>query len=332
MKSAFIITHYVENAAQLELFERTLASLYAQSDTGWIAVIVDDGSPFEPSRALLRDLSARDPDRIHIVDNIASGGAGAARNLGIRRAASLGAEIILHSDNDDLSHPERLARTKALFAGRPEVEFVYTDLQPIDAADAEIPVHLTRLDTVEIMEALRADPPQGSDVFAAMAAETGCLIIPSTAAMRTPVAQAYRFPGGFASEDNHTWLRMAAAGVFFAHLPDTPLGYRIWRPEISDLGENGRNRRFLWEKARNDIDGFECGVHIARTRGVLQERALLDLTWRFLDRVAACVGRQGETGLAARLRSGDMRETVLDRLRLPAAARGEPKVLRVRSA
>lgn len=321
LKSAFVITHYAESNTHLELFERTMRSLFAQSDPDWIAVIIDDASPLEASDRLLESWRDRAPGRIFLERSLVSGGAGAARNIAIRRAATLGADVVLLNDNDDLSHPERLVRTKAAFLRNRDIDFVYTGLCPIDADGAGIPNCDTRLDILEIMEELAANPPEGADIFAPMAADTGCLIIPSTAAIRTSLALKHRFPGGFASEDNHTWMRMAADGAHFAYLPETPIGYRIWRREISDLGVNGRNKRFLWEKARNDIDGFECGVLIAHDRGALAVEDLPSLTRRFLDRVASCVGRQGEADLAARLRSDGFVSSLLARLPRDPAAR-----------
>ncbi|MCR9086817.1 MAG: glycosyltransferase family 2 protein [Rhodobacteraceae bacterium] len=314
LKFTFVITHYAESATHLELLERTMRSLFAQSDPDWSAVVIDDASPLETSFALLESWRDRARDRIFLERTLVSGGAGAARNIAIRRAAALGADAVLLNDNDDLSHPERLARTKAAFLRNRGLDFLYTGLRPIDAEDRDIPDAETRLDILEIMEALRADPPEGASVFAPMAAETGCLIIPSTAALKTSLALEHRFPGGFASEDNHTWMRMAAAGANFAYLRDTPIGYRIWRQETSDLGVNGRNRKFLWEKARNDIDGFECGVLLALERGTLAHRDVAPLAQRFLDRVATCVGRQGEADLAAQLRSDAFLKAQLARL------------------
>ena len=319
LKFTFVITHFAESKTHLELFERTMRSLFAQSDPDWSAVVIDDASPLESSYALLESWRDRAPDWIFLERSLVSGGAGAARNVAIRRAASLCADVVLLNDNDDLSHPERLARTRAAFLRNRELDFLYTGLRPIDAGDMDIPDAQTRLDILEIMEELRGDPPEGADIFAAMAAETGCLIIPSTAAVKTSLALKLRFPGGFASEDNHTWMRMAAAGANFAYLRDTPIGYRIWRQEVSDLGVNGRSQAFLWEKARNDIDGFECGVLIALQQGRLAPGEVAPLTRRFLDRVASCVGRQGEAGLAARLRSDAFLEAELARLpRAPA--------------
>jgi len=89
----------------------TIASLQAQTETGWEAICLDDGSS-DGTAALLDAAAARDPRfRVVRLDGI---GPSRARNHGVRDHAT--APIIAFCDADDLWQPDKLARLAAAFA------------------------------------------------------------------------------------------------------------------------------------------------------------------------------------------------------------------------
>jgi glycosyltransferase involved in cell wall biosynthesis len=85
-------------------------------------VIVDDGSPSQPSQVKLQSLARsfeEDPDR-HVVRK-ANGGLGSARNAGVRAARG---ELILPLDPDDLIVPGYLGAAVVALTRAPELDYV----------------------------------------------------------------------------------------------------------------------------------------------------------------------------------------------------------------
>jgi hypothetical protein len=319
--AAFVIPHYCEGAARLHLLHRTINSLLVQSDPNWIAIIANDCSPFYRGNDHLMKIRGLAPERIFIIDSMFSCGPGANRNRGARLAGALGAELVLYQDDDDLAHPRRVEVTRSVFRRHSETDFLYSGFIPIDGDDHEIPRSKVRLDMYEVLDALENNPPQGVNVFPQMVGESGFIATLSTVAVRTETAVSFPFPSGRASDDSHTWMRMAATGLRFVYVAEIPTRYRIVQQGLSDLGVNGRDRWFLVEKIQNDLDGFEQGTLILLRRGVLAEEDVPVLTRRFLSRLADCIGRQGETELAARIRAPATIADVVARLGLGRTAR-----------
>ena len=106
---------------------RALADIAAQTFTDWDVVVVNDGG----DGAVVRSVAADSPSasRVTVIDSQAPGGRCAAANAGIRVAT--GEYVVLH-DDDDLWHPDFLARTTAALDASPadagvmvETEIVY---------------------------------------------------------------------------------------------------------------------------------------------------------------------------------------------------------------
>ena len=93
----------------LELFERQLDSIRAQTARDWVCVISDDGSEPERFARMRSAWSASDP-RFLLLALAAAGGF--YRNF--ERALSLapaGADYVALADQDDRWHPDKLARS-----------------------------------------------------------------------------------------------------------------------------------------------------------------------------------------------------------------------------
>jgi Sulfotransferase family/Glycosyl transferase family 2 len=95
----------VRNAARS--LEATVASLQAQTDRRWIAVIVDDGSD-DDSASIIAELAMSD-DRI-VPISIGKSGVSGARNAGLAHART---DVVVFLDADDTVEPDWLSRVLA---------------------------------------------------------------------------------------------------------------------------------------------------------------------------------------------------------------------------
>lgn len=111
------------------VLEGLLASIAAQTEPAWECVLVDDGSTDAAVAATLARWAAGDP-RFRVVSRAVNGGIAAATNSGIDAARC---DVIAFADHDDVVHPEAAAELLGHFAGRPDVDVVYSDEELIDA-------------------------------------------------------------------------------------------------------------------------------------------------------------------------------------------------------
>ena len=105
-------------------------SVLAQEHDDWELILVDDCSPTPAVRETLRDLARRD-DRIRVIERDTNGHIVAASNDGI--AAARGTFVVL-LDHDDLLTPDALARNAAVIAEEPDVDYLYSDEDKVDAS------------------------------------------------------------------------------------------------------------------------------------------------------------------------------------------------------
>jgi glycosyltransferase involved in cell wall biosynthesis len=180
-----------------------LASVVAQTFDDWELIIVDDGST-DDSAAVAEQLIARNADRRMRLLRQANQGLSASRNNGIRHARGT---YILPLDADDQIEPDMLAATLPVLERRPEVGFVYTDVQMFGEENRIWSGGSYSLDK------LRFD----------------CPMVPITL-FRTSAwaaAEGFRdnlFPPGY--EDWDFWLSLAAAGWQGEHIARPLVRYR----------------------------------------------------------------------------------------------------------
>lgn len=201
---------------QARFLPEAVASVVAQTFTGWEIIIVDDGSPDDTALVAQRLIAAFPERRIRLVrqDNR---GLAAARNAGIEATR---APYILPLDADDAIEPEMLALAVAALDAHPEVGFVYTDVQRVGAERnilRTLPYSLERL-------------------------RFECLMMPATLFRRKAWAQA----GGFRMfgaaqgyEDWDFWICLAEAGWKGMHIAQPLVRYR--RTESSMLSHARRH-------------------------------------------------------------------------------------------
>ncbi|HEX3360156.1 MAG TPA: glycosyltransferase [Solirubrobacterales bacterium] len=107
-----------------------LRSVRRQTFDDWELCLVDDCSPSPYIAEVLAREAARDP-RIRVRTRDENGGIVAASNDALTMARG---EFLALLDHDDLLHPEALALTDAALRADPEIDYLYTDEDKLDAA------------------------------------------------------------------------------------------------------------------------------------------------------------------------------------------------------
>jgi O-antigen biosynthesis protein len=113
----------------LDVLRETISSVEQQTCTDWELILVDDKSPDERVRGVLREAAQRDP-RIRVVERPTNGHIVEASNDGV--AAARG-EFIALLDHDDLLTPRALERMQQAIELEPEVDYLYSDEDKVDA-------------------------------------------------------------------------------------------------------------------------------------------------------------------------------------------------------
>jgi glycosyltransferase involved in cell wall biosynthesis len=110
------------------LLPNALRSVLAATRQGDEVIVVDDGSTDDTEGAL-----APWRERIQYI-RVPNGGAGAARNRGVRLATK---PLVAFLDSDDEWLPDKLELQRALMSARPDVLFCFSDFSMRDAAGIE---------------------------------------------------------------------------------------------------------------------------------------------------------------------------------------------------
>ncbi len=190
---------------------RTLESLLAQTDPGWEALIVDDGS-VDATPKIIAQYAARDTRFIALI----AGGKGvsAARNLGISRASG---DRILFLDSDDWIDRHFLAKMNAALDSNSSAIAAYCNDCRVMPDGSETPV--------------RSDPRVEKNAFEVFA-RTCATVIHGVLVKKAAVLRA----GGFdtdlrTGEDWDLWQRIARIGGGWIHV-DEKLSF-YWASEHS---------------------------------------------------------------------------------------------------
>lgn len=191
-----------------------LASLAAQTVTDWELVVVDDGSTDQTGAILAAAAADR---RIRVERNRAQGLV-AALNQGL---ATCRAPLIARMDGDDICHPQRLARQRALLAADPAVGLVAASFRHFPRQ--QLKIGMLAYETWQ--NALLCHDQIMADLFV-----ESPFVHPGIVCRREILTAmgGYRDMGW--AEDYDLWLRMARAGVRFARSSEPLLFWRD-RPE-----------------------------------------------------------------------------------------------------
>jgi glycosyltransferase involved in cell wall biosynthesis len=174
------------------LLAETLAGVFAQTETDYEVIVVDDGST-DGTVEFLRAQPVQVVSRPHV------GRPAAARNAGLERARG---DLIAFLDSDDVWEPTTLAELRAALAAAPQAgfsfcDYTYFDSQLSDGAlgnDGCLPAHC-RL---------------SGDIFPQLL-ETDFLVTGGLLIRRAAVEAVGRFDERcYVAEDWDYWLRLAA--------------------------------------------------------------------------------------------------------------------------
>ena len=114
----------------LDVLAETLESVLAQENQDWEWILVDDLSPGEGQRDLIRRVADGD-DRIRLVERTENGHIVAATNDGVAQARG---EFLVFLDHDDLLTSDALSRVARRIAAHPDVDYLYSDEDKIGAS------------------------------------------------------------------------------------------------------------------------------------------------------------------------------------------------------
>lgn len=171
-----------------------LASVFAQTDSDFEVIVVNDGSPDRD-----RMETAIRPYRSRILYlTQANAGPSAARNFAIRHARG---EFLAFLDSDDTWLPEYLAEQKRFLQSDPKLDMVYCDA-------------LFRGETASSgRRFMELCPSAGPVTFETLLMEQTQVITSGTVVQRQAVVEAGGFDETFrCAEDHDLWLRLAYRG------------------------------------------------------------------------------------------------------------------------
>ena len=194
-----------------------LASIASQTYPAIEPVLVDDGST-DGTRAILDAFAASHPPaRVLRTDGV---GLASALELAAREARG---DYLARHDDDDRSHPERIARQMEYLEAHPDVGVLGTAAHMIDGEGRRIGTHPVPLTSGDIGRTLERAAP----------------FVHGSVVMRR---RAYEAAGGYrgafrASQDYDLWLRMAP------HAGLANLAEPLYEWRLHDAGVFSRARR-----------------------------------------------------------------------------------------
>lgn len=207
-----------------------IESILAQTHADFEFLIIDDGSTDDTPSVLER---YADPRIRHVRQ--ANRGLAGTLNVGIEMARG---ELIARQDQDDLSHPERLARQLAYFQANPSCVLLGTAAEILEGETSSGRFHRHPTDSTQLRYELLFNNPfvHSSVMFprAVVRAEGGY----STDPARQP------------PEDYELWSRLARRGPV-ANLPDPLLIYREIPGSMSRVGPSPFRERLVRICAEN---------------------------------------------------------------------------------
>jgi len=192
-----------------------LDSLQRQTMTSWELICVDDGSTDATPRILAE--AARRDFRIRVLSSSGKGLV-AALNTGLDACR---APLVARMDGDDISHPRRLELQTAKMAAEPELGLVACAFRhfPRQQVRMGMLAYETWQNSLDSHEAIMRDLfVESPFVHPSVMFRKNCI----------EAVGGYRESGW--AEDYDLWLRLAAAGVRFARLPEVLFFWRD-RPE-----------------------------------------------------------------------------------------------------
>jgi glycosyltransferase involved in cell wall biosynthesis len=222
-----------------------LDSLYRQTYRSWELVCVDDGST-DATPCILSTAASRD-GRIRLVTTPGRGLV-PALNAGL---AACRAPLVARMDGDDICHPHRLELQVSKLAAEPKLGLVASGFRHFPRRQ----VGLGMLAYESWQNSLDSHETIIRDLFV-----ESPFVHPSVM-FRKKIVEAvggYRDKGW--AEDYDLWLRLAAAGVRFARLPETLFFWRERAERATRTMDEYSSAAFRACKAHHLRNGFLKGV------------------------------------------------------------------------
>jgi glycosyltransferase involved in cell wall biosynthesis len=191
--------------------QATLDSLYCQTCSRWELIAVDDGS-HDRTAAILAE-AARMDSRVRVIRR-EGGGLVAALNAGLKACQ---APLLARLDGDDICHPRRLELQAAFLEAHPETGLVACNFRHFPRSG----IKQGMLDYEMWQNSLTNHSLIIRDLFV-----ESPFVHPGIMMRRAIIEELTGYQDNNWPEDYDLWLRMAAAGVQFARLPQTLLFWR----------------------------------------------------------------------------------------------------------
>jgi glycosyltransferase involved in cell wall biosynthesis len=219
-----------------QLTEAALVSVQRQTVSDWEAIVVNDGSRDELTRAL-EDMLARLGDRRFRYLTGPNQGASAARNRG---AAAAEGDLLGFLDSDDLWQPLRLERGLQCLDADPRITLVHTDCGLVDAG-GKTGLHIPQAQGLAGLD--------GATMFRRLLQEN-CVATSSVLVRRRAFLDARGFDEALEIiQDKDLWLRLVLAGHRIHYLDEPLVMYRDTPGSLSkNVAKMYRDRLQLVDK------------------------------------------------------------------------------------
>ncbi|MDD2581781.1 MAG: glycosyltransferase family 2 protein [Desulfuromonadaceae bacterium] len=226
--------------------QATLDSLYCQTFTDWELVVVDDGS--SDSTPLILAAAAGQDSRVHV---IRSEGCGlvVALNSGLKACRG---PLLARMDGDDICHQRRLQLQAAYLESHPDTGLVACNFRHFPRSG----IKQGMLDYESWQNSLTDHSLAIRDLFV-----ESPFIHPSIMTRRTILEELDGYHDNGWPEDYDLWLRMAAAGVHFARLPQSLLFWRDHPERATRTMDEYASQSFRACKCHHLLHGFLKGCH-----------------------------------------------------------------------
>lgn len=221
--------------------QATLNSLYRQTLTDWELVAVDDGS-WDSTPSILAAAASRDA-RIHIIRR-EGGGLVAALNSGL---AACRGHLLARLDGDDICHPRRLELQSAYLEEHPDTGLVACNFRHFPRTGLKQGM----IDYEVWQNSLTSHPLIIRDLFV-----ESPVVHPSIMTRRAILEELEGYHDSGWPEDYDLWLRMVAANIQFARLPQTLLFWRDHPERATRTMDEYASHAFRSCKCHHLLNGF----------------------------------------------------------------------------
>lgn len=243
----------------LDVLRETIESVLNQAFSDWELILVDDCSPSDDVRKLLRDASATD-SRIRLIERAVNGGIVAASNDALEAG---GGVFFVLLDHDDLLAPTALAVMARAITEHDDVDYLYSDEDKIDY-------------TGQLRDPFRK--PDWSPERLRHQMYTCHLSVLRASVVREVGGFREEFAG---SQDHDLVLRASERARRIVHVPEVLYHWRVL-PGSAALGVE--EKPYAWEAGKRAVQahldrlGMRASAELGPRPGVYRVRRAIDLT------------------------------------------------------